>query len=153
MIYEYRSGAPVAYHVPAQVVGEQVEILAKRNGVCHPGALVDEARAIDSPLHPIFEWDDIVAAEGYREDQARHLIASIVVVKEEEDTRPPAFVHTTIEHRRGYATAARVLSDEELRGQLLEDTIANLRGWERRCIALGLTELDGVWRQIPEVGE
>lgn len=44
-----------------------------------PDLVVDEARDPDHPLHHRFEWDDAVAAEGFRREQARSLIQSVKV--------------------------------------------------------------------------
>ena len=68
----------------AQMVGEQFEAIEKRDGKLTKAAVVDAARAEDSPMHGMFEWDDAVAGELYRQDQAhfyiRHLEVEIVKV-------------------------------------------------------------------------
>lgn len=43
--------------------------------------VLDAARDPSSPLHPKFEWDDTVAAEAHRLEQARQLIAHYRQVK------------------------------------------------------------------------
>lgn len=52
------------------------ELLAVRRqyGMLTPVNVVDAARSEDHPLHSRFEWDDAVAGERYRLDQARQLI-------------------------------------------------------------------------------
>lgn len=45
--------------------------------------LVEVSRPEDAPLHCEFEWDDAVAAEKYREKQARNMIQHLVVEKNE----------------------------------------------------------------------
>lgn len=56
------------------------ELLAIRSehGALTPSAVVDAARPADHPLHPRFEWDDTVAGESWRRQQARLLIATVV---------------------------------------------------------------------------
>ena len=49
----------------------------QRDNKLTPQTVVDEARPVDSPLHPYFEWDDNVAAHHWRLEQARHLIKSV----------------------------------------------------------------------------
>ena len=51
----------------------------EREGRLLPADVVDDARDADSPLHSHFEWDDSIAAEHYRLDQARNLIRSIKI--------------------------------------------------------------------------
>jgi hypothetical protein len=50
--------------------------IRSRHGFLSPGLVVDEARPEDHPLHGRFEWDDALAAEAHRRDQARELIRS-----------------------------------------------------------------------------
>ncbi len=52
----------------AQMVGEQFEAIEKRDGTLTKAAIVDAARSEDSPMHGMFEWDDAVAGELYREE-------------------------------------------------------------------------------------
>ena len=48
-----------------------------------PQIVVDEARDEAHPLHDRFEWDNQIAGEKYRLDQARRLIRSVRVVYRE----------------------------------------------------------------------
>jgi hypothetical protein len=48
--------------------------IRKKKGALTPAIVVDAARNKKSPLHDQFEWDDTVAAEKYRRDQAHRLI-------------------------------------------------------------------------------
>lgn len=51
-----------------------------------PQVVVDESRPEDAPLHSRFEWDDGVAGEAYRRQQAAHMIRSVEVVFEPAQT-------------------------------------------------------------------
>jgi hypothetical protein len=55
-----------------------------------PEVVVDAARDEASPLHDRFEWDDQIAGEKYRLDQARRLIRSVRVVYREADEKESA---------------------------------------------------------------
>lgn len=61
------------------VVQSALLMLEDRTGRLTPRAVVDAARDENHPLHGEFEWDDTVAAEAYRLDQARQLIADVRV--------------------------------------------------------------------------
>lgn len=50
-----------------------------RRGVLTSQTVVDEARAPDAPLHDRFEWDDAIAGEAYRRNQAAELMRSAQV--------------------------------------------------------------------------
>ena len=125
----------------AQRVGERLEVLQHLNGErLTPRLVVEDARPIDSPLHPCFEWDDVRAAELHREHQARQVLRSIRVVTQEDDHTPREarmFVNVIEtrgddEPQHGYVTMARVMSDGELFQQVLHQAARDLAAFEDR---------------------
>ena len=64
----------------AQLFGEVIERIEKQQGKVVPEVVVAEARQLSCPLHNYFEWDNTVAAEQYRLQQARHLLNHLTVV-------------------------------------------------------------------------
>ena len=63
----------------AQVVGERLDKLTIKNeGELKPTQIVDDARPINSPLHKYFEWDDSIAGEKHRKQQARNLTGWVI---------------------------------------------------------------------------
>jgi len=58
---------------------EQLLVIREKRGSLTPQAVVDEARSPDHPLHDRFEWDDAVAGEHWRREQAHELIRSVKV--------------------------------------------------------------------------
>lgn len=62
------------------VRAQAIHALEDRNGRIAPEAVVRAARNPGHPLHGEFEWNDGRAAERYRLDQARTLIASVRIV-------------------------------------------------------------------------
>ena len=63
----------------ALALGATMTALHQR-GELTPAAMVDEARDPASPTHECYEWDDSLAAEQFRLDQARHHMRSILVM-------------------------------------------------------------------------
>lgn len=59
---------------------DALQTIYDQRGVLTPALVVDEARPDDHPLHSRFEWDDSIAGEAYRRDQAHQLISSVRVV-------------------------------------------------------------------------
>lgn len=51
-----------------------------------PELVVHEARRVDHPLHGRFEWNDTIAAEKYRREQAADLIRSVKITYSEQPT-------------------------------------------------------------------
>lgn len=104
----------------AQKCGEALEAIEAKNGEITPRLVVDAARESESPLHPCFEWDNSVAAEKFREDQARGVIRSIRVVftAQEGIQAEPRRVYVNLQDEatgdRSYVPMARVLSEPEL---------------------------------------
>lgn len=137
MIYKYKD-APIKARITAQVAGDQIEILRERNGgFVQAMDVVNEARPKKSPLHPVFEWDDDVAAELYREDQARHLIRSVVIVSREADDENPehivrAFVHIKTESASAYTSVGIAMGDESMRQHVLDRAWREIESWRRR---------------------
>ena len=139
--------------VDAQVVGEAVSLLAQEHGgVCPTAALVDAARQPTSPLHGLFQWDDAVAAEGYRRDQARQHIRELRIVEAGDDgeQRLQAFVHVVRfdgdQPREGYRLTRLIVRDSDEYQQVLDEALAALRAWQRRYAHL--TELAHVFGVI-----
>lgn len=69
---------------------DQLQAVYDEHGRLTPQAVVDTARTEDHPLHDRFEWDNQVAGEAYRLDQARRLIRSVRVTYREADEREAA---------------------------------------------------------------
>lgn len=107
-----------AYSVSADVAGRVMEDLENGPGLTAKN-LVDVSRPEDAPLHSVFEWNDSTAAELYRENQARRLIASIEIVREdapEVEEKPVmirAFHALRTEETEGYEHIQHIVSDEE----------------------------------------
>jgi hypothetical protein len=148
-----------SFSASAQVVGETVERLATVNGgVCPPGALVDEARPVESPLHTLFQWDDSQAADAFRKQQARKVINSIRVTQrtgDDEHPAPsyPAFVSVVkIDDsgvNRGYKSILQVVDEPDELAQVMAEAMASLKAFRRRYAAL--KEFAPVFRAIDQL--
>lgn len=69
---------------------DQLDEVRTSYGRLTPEAVVDAARPHDSPLHGRFEWDDSIAGEAYRRQQAHELIRSVRVAYKEPTATDPA---------------------------------------------------------------
>jgi hypothetical protein len=81
---------------PGDVLDELERIRQKHDGQLTPVAVVREAKSPKALLHAAFEWDDTKAAHLHRLNQARGLIRSIIIVRDEESP-VPAYLHVTVE--------------------------------------------------------
>ena len=123
------------------------QIAAKNNGVLRPVDVVNEARSEKSPLHNAFEWDDSVAAEAYRIEQAKELIRVQVVVIGDNPQPVRAFVNLGCYRGTedgGYRLTSRVLNDSELLAELKKDAAQELVAFEQKYSRIA--ELAGVFQ-------
>ena len=123
MVYEY-SWVNYSYPVPASIVGEECEKIEKRDGAITVEALVDSARERSSAIHELFEWDDKVAGEQWRLQQARMVLHNLKVVVKSEDKKTSlkvrAFVNTNPERSQGrYMNVEDAMSNEDTRAAVL----------------------------------
>jgi len=113
-----------------------LERLAKENdGLLMVEAVLDEAKDPKSVLHKHFQWDDDKAAEAYRKYQARQLIQKCTVtIEKAPDVAIRAFVSLSTDQydKGGYRMTATVLSDDNLKSQLLHDMQLTIVKWRKQ---------------------
>lgn len=123
------------------VVGDIFEALSEENaGLVTARAVVDVARPTESPIHDEFEWNDEVAGQSWREETARRMMRSIVVITLPVEDRPALspvrLLHNvTTAEGRGYMPLARVLSSDDLWGQVVADIVRDLRNYRYKLAA------------------
>lgn len=74
--YAWRQGMRHTSALDANEVGNEIAALSDQSF----SAIVARAQADDSAMHPYFEWNDAIAGEQWRVDQARELTRAIVIV-------------------------------------------------------------------------
>ena len=120
----------------AQIYGKALEDIERKKGKITPKAVVDEARDKSSPLHDYFDWDVSTASEKYWLYQARTLINHItVVVNYETGDEQKAFFNVREEMEDAktvYVNIERALSDRDMRGQILQNALAELQYWKQK---------------------
>lgn len=145
--------------VSPEKAAEQFSQIAARDGSVVPAVVVDENRPNDAPLHEHFEWHDPIAAEKYREDQARYLLRHLVTVhvntQTEDELQPTrAFVRVTqsegIEQKAGYEPVKLVLSDKGNREAYIKQAMQELIVWRSRYAHIA--ELADLFAQIDALG-
>lgn len=120
----------------AKVYGDAIYgLIEEQNGVVTPEDVLASAQSPTSPLHDWFEWDDAIAAQSHRRDQAAYLLRSIkVVIKREDGDEELRAFHNVIRRdeqaERVYMDAVRVFSEPEYRAQVVDQAIKELRAWQ-----------------------
>lgn len=131
MVYEWKTASYIK--ADANVAGKQCEELEKAGGLT-PKRLLDANRDENAPLHNEFEWRDSVAAEKYRENQARHIIACLCVRTEttsgEQSEPVRAFLTTTLEPE--YKSLNVILRSADSHYAMLATALKELKAFQRK---------------------
>lgn len=118
--------------VEAGAAYAELEAIRERDGIVRPAAVVDASRPDDATLHPIFEWDDFLAAERHREWQARQIIRAVKIV-ESSGQESRAYVNVSVESQpAGYQST-------EIAVQRPDEWLDALRMFERKISELRRT--------------
>lgn len=119
-----------------QRIGEALaQISEANNNRLEPEAVVDAARPTRHILHRHFEWDNSIAAEAYRVDQARRIVRIVRVVDDADDDPAPrhAFVSITDGRSgRSYVPHREIIDNAKLQALVLEAAERDLAAWQRR---------------------
>lgn len=116
---------------------EQLQAIYERKGELTPVLVVAAARDPKHPLHDRFEWDDAVAGEAWRREQAHELIQSVRIVYKPADEDGPeksvrAFHAVRSEKGHVYEPAEKVVNDAFLAKLLMADMQREWMALKRR---------------------
>lgn len=102
---------------------DQLQGIYDQYGELTPRLVIAEAADPSHPLHDRFEWDDEVAADAYRIDQAHRLIQRVKVTKVEGDNAPSvrAFQAVRTDDGYKYEPSEKVAEDPFQRKLVLAD--------------------------------
>jgi hypothetical protein len=121
--------------VDAAVAAEIIEDVIEREGGISYAAVVEVARDEKNPLHGEFDWNDDSASQAWREEQARKLMANLLVVYRREDGGEIAGPIRLLVPERRYipdAPTKRFISIRHRPAPTLEDEVrdAEQRLWD-----------------------
>lgn len=103
--------------------------------------IVDKARDENSELHDLFEWDDAVAAEEWRQEQAKNILRKLKVEfiqgdgeKEPatKEFRPVRLFFGNPNDRKGFVSIFKIMEDKETYQNLLNKAKAELVAFENK---------------------
>jgi hypothetical protein len=134
---------PVRPRVDAQVFGATLEQLAEQGQppqLVPPKKIVDAARPPRAPLHKMFLWDNDRAGEQFRWMQARRFVSQLeivlVEVKGSRAISTRGFWSVHVGKDRGYVPRHRVLSDRDLKLQVIATARSELESYIRKYQAV-----------------
>lgn len=131
------------YDADAQKVAEEIG-----GGKVTPQEVLEKAKNEDSELHKCFEWDDSVAAEKYRLQQAGNILRMIVYQSGEKDACPVRVFQITTE-RNTYQPTRLFIEQQDEYQNLLKRAKNELESFKRKYKAL--SELEQVFKAIEEI--
>lgn len=151
----------------AETVGAELEKIQEEYGELTPTIVVDSARPDNSPMHKLFTWDDAVAGELHRQNEARFILRNLRIeyTRKDEQDEPKilkvrAFLNvetndddaeddTPVEPRRVYMSTSAAFQNPQHRRYVLDRAKSELEMWRNRYAAL--REFDGVISEIDAV--
>lgn len=124
MIYKWGG---YSYPVKAEVVAAECEKIVEEKGNITSADMVNAARADDSPIHSLFEWNDTIAGEKWRQQQAKTILHNLKVVVEDSKSQTVlnvrAYLNTnpSQDGRSGavYFNIKTAMENEELKAGLI----------------------------------
>ena len=128
------------YKADAQKVADEIG-----DGKVTPQEVLEKARDENSELHKCFEWDDSVAAEKYRLQQARAIIVNLVYAPKTEEEQPVRCFQITTE-RCTYQPTKMFLVQEDEYQSLLKRAKSELENFKAKYKTL--SELEEVFNAI-----
>lgn len=147
MVYQWKSGA--RYRVAADVAANVMNGLAEENRLSAK-ALVDISRPEDAPLHNEFEWNDGIAAEKWREQQGRVMIAMISVITDEAVQQEPVRAFFNIEKgQSNYEPISLIIKDADKTELLFRQAMSELKSFREKY--KGLKEFQKLFHDIEEI--
>lgn len=146
MVFEWKSGS--RFKVDANTAGAVCEQL-EAAGNLTAKALLDVSRPEDAPLHSEFEWNDTVAAERYREDQARNIIRHLVVRLDAKPDTPVRGFFRIEQAEPRYTNVNAILTQRDLRAELIQQALEEMAAFQRKYGTL--TELAMIFEATAKV--
>lgn len=138
-----------------KIQAELMALSAANDGLLKAEDVVAHAKNPTSAMHSWFTWEDTEAARQWRLHQARMLIRVTVVVSPDKKEHMRAFVSLADdrygEDGGGYRIMADVLTDEEMRQQLLEEALLEANRWMQKYRRL--SELARIFEAIETTEE
>lgn len=126
------------YKANAENVGKEIEVLGEQFSLKD---VVSKAKEKGSCMHTLFEWDNKVAGEKYREIQAGKIVRCLVITRPEpkenpEKTNIRTFVSTN-NRDNTYQSIKVVVNDKTEYNKLLDKAMQELKAFKEKysCLA------------------
>lgn len=131
--YSFKPGARLKTKIKPDALQSELERVRNKCGLT-PKNLVDESRPAKAALHKEFEWNDAIAAERWREEEAGNIIRVIHVEYESgpEESQRAYVIERREEQEQSYEPVHEVLQRQSGRDKLILDLLRDLQSFRRR---------------------
>lgn len=146
MTFEWKPGS--RFKVDANTAGAVCGQL-EAAGNLSAKSLLDASRPKDAPLHSEFEWNDSIAAEKFREGQARNIINHLVVRLDEKPDEPVRGFFQITQQEPRYTNVNAILTHRDLRAELIQQALEEMAAFQRKYGTL--TELAMIFEATAKV--
>lgn len=137
-VYKAKKGS-ILTDKQAKTYGRRIDqLIAQLGRAITPEELLEDAQDLGSPMHNFFEWDDDIAAQKYRLQQARYILrcidVEIIYNGDNKSTRAYVNVSDPQDQERGlvYVSVDRALSEPEMRKQLIQQAMIEAMSWKEK---------------------
>ena len=128
------------YKADAKKVAEEIGF-----GEFTPMEVLEKAKDETTELHKCFEWNDSIAAEKYRLEQAKNIIRMLVYEKETKEQEVVRYYAKT-ETKHVYQPTKQFLVQEDEYQGLLRRALAELEAFKNKYHTL--TELENIFEAM-----
>lgn len=142
------------YAVDAETVGKYFEEIEKKYGELNRENVLESARSEDSPIHSLFEWNNTVAAEKYRLEQASLLIINLDVEVQSSENKPiicRAFMNVSESKNGSFINIESAFKNQESKEIVLKRALQELQAFELKY--RNLKELTAIFEKFDEIKE
>ena len=143
----WKAGVGIFSRANAQMVAEEILAIGDEASAKQ---IVEKARDDNTELHKCFEWNDSIAAEKYRLDQARDITANLVIRRTEEqieNKEPEIRLFHKPTAASGYKPINVIIQNKDEYQELLKRAYAELHAFKVKYSSL--QELDYILSLIP----
>lgn len=130
------------FKADAEKVASELEKLGNEYSLSD---VVERAKDKKSEMHSCFEWDDAIASQKYREQQAAVMLRMLVYTKKDGDSEEKTnirFIVSTGKRDNTYTPTRRIVRNEDEYSALLERAYAELRAFKTKYS--NLSELEEI---------
>jgi len=120
------------FPVSADVARAEFDRIYDKCGELTKENLVNESRDANAALHACFEWNDAVAAEKYRIEQAGDMIRCLVTVEKPDDAKAPIVVRAYVKTTENFEPIKVALQSEEKYAVLIQDALDDIQHFRNK---------------------